>query len=80
MTIERCDQLGTPDHGVARDVTEPFSTLGDAARALGLTYVQLQRAVRRGLFPCYRPLGRRPLVRLSELRAVIETFREGGDR
>ena len=62
----------------ASKIVEPYCTLGDAARSLNLTYVQIQRAVRRGIFPSYRPLGRRPLVRLSEIVAVIETFRIGG--
>ena len=60
------------------DRVEPYFTLREAARALNLTYVQVQRAVRRGILPSYRPFGRRPLVRLSEISAVIAASREGG--
>jgi hypothetical protein len=57
---------------------EPFLTLKDAARRLQRPYHQIQRAAKRGLFPTYRPFGRRPFVRLSEIVAVIEAARVGG--
>jgi excisionase family DNA binding protein len=57
--------------------SEPFLTISQAAEALGLQYHQVQRGIRRGVFPAYRVAGR-PRVRLSEVIAVIEASRVGG--
>lgn len=59
---------------------EPFLTLKEAAMRLHRPYHQLQRAARKGLFTTYRPFGRRPLVRLSEIIAVIEASKVGGQK
>jgi excisionase family DNA binding protein len=55
---------------------EPFFSIKQAAEALGLQYHQLQRGIRRGIFPAYR-VGGRPRVRLSEVIAVIEAAKIG---
>ena len=57
---------------------EPFFTLKDAAWRLQRPYHQIQRAARKGLFPTYKPFGRRPLVRLSEVVRAIEAAQVGG--
>jgi len=57
---------------------EPFLTLKEAARRLQRPYHQIQRAAKKGLFPTYKPFGRRPLVRLSEVVCAIEAARVGG--
>ena len=59
---------------------EPFYTFKDTAKRLNLQYHQIQRAAKKGLFPTYRPFGRRPLVRLSEVTAAIEASKAGGQR
>lgn len=56
---------------------ERLHTLHQAAEALGLHYWQLQRAVKRGSIPAYSPFGRK-LVKLSEVMAYINSFRQGG--
>jgi hypothetical protein len=56
---------------------EPFLTLKAAAIKLGLPYHKIQRAAKRGLIPTYRLLDDRPLMRVSEIVAVIETSRKG---
>ena len=58
---------------------EPFLTIKQAADALGLHYHHLQRGIRRGVFPAYR-VGGRPRVRLSEVIAVIESFKVEGSK
>jgi excisionase family DNA binding protein len=59
---------------------EAFLTFKEAARRLNLPYHQVQRAAKKGLFPSYRPFGRRPLIRLSEVVAVIEASKVGGQK
>jgi len=59
---------------------EPFSTFKEAARQLNLPYHQIQRAAKKGLIPSYRLLGRRPVVRVSEVIAVIEASKVGGQK
>jgi excisionase family DNA binding protein len=57
---------------------EPYLNLKEAAKQLQRPYFQIQKAVKEGRIPSYRPFGRRPLVRLSEVVAVIEASRVGG--
>ncbi len=57
---------------------EKLLTLHEATKALGLHYWQLQRAVRRGSVPSYRPFNSRRMVKLSEVVAFIDSCREGG--
>jgi hypothetical protein len=59
------------------DGPEPFLTIKDAAKRLGLPVFKLQRAARAGLFPTYRFQNSRILVRLSEVVARIEATRIG---
>lgn len=69
----------SPEKGdMTADLSLQFLTIREAAEILGLTYVQLQRAIRRGIVPSYRPFGRRILVRLSEVVAAIEAAKIGG--
>lgn len=56
--------------------TEPFVTMGAAASVLGIHLWALRRAVKAGRIPAYRPFGR-PLVRVSEVEAVILATRGG---
>lgn len=58
---------------------EAFYTIKRAAEILGLQYHQLQRGIKAGMFPAYR-LGDRLRVRLSEIVAVIEASKVGGQK
>lgn len=58
---------------------EPLLTINAAATALGVHTWKLRRAIKAGLVPSYRLLNSRRLVRLSEVVAVIEASREGGN-
>lgn len=60
------------------EAPEKFIQLNKAADRLGIHLWALRRAVKRGDIPSYTPFGKRRLVRLSEVIAAIETFREGG--
>jgi hypothetical protein len=53
-------------------------TIHKAAEAIGAKYWQVQRAVRRGDIPSYTPFNSRPLVKLSEVVAYIDSCRKGG--
>lgn len=59
--------------------TERLMTLKDAADEIGCHYWQLQRAVRRGEIPAYRPFNSRSLVKISEVVTYIESSRRGGN-
>jgi excisionase family DNA binding protein len=59
---------------------EPFITIVDAAKRLGLPTFKVRRAVKAGLIPSYRIANGRVLVRLSEVVAAIEASRIGGIR
>lgn len=67
-------------YGLTEPAPEPFLTIKDAAKRLGLPVFKLQRAARAGLFPTYRFLNGRILMRLSEVVASIEATRAGGVR
>lgn len=62
------------------DQNREYLTLKDAARLLGLKYFKVQRAAKRGLFPTYRLLNTRPLVRLEEIVAAIESSKQMGGK
>jgi excisionase family DNA binding protein len=68
------NQAQPPDRPI-----EPFLTIGQAAEALSLKYYLLQRGIRRGTFSAYR-VGGRPRVRLSEIIAVIQASKIGGQK
>jgi hypothetical protein len=53
-------------------------TIHEASDAIGAKYWQVQRAVRRGDIPSYTPFNSRPLVKLSEVVAYIDSCRKGG--
>jgi len=58
---------------------EQFCTIKEAADAIGARDWQVRRAVNRGLIPHYQPFSSRKLVRLSDVLAVIEASRKGGE-
>jgi predicted site-specific integrase-resolvase len=58
--------------------TEKLLTLTEAADCVGAKYWQLQRAVKRGLIPSFAPFNSRRLLRLSDVIALIEASRQGG--
>jgi excisionase family DNA binding protein len=64
---------------VGYHLVEPFHTIKQAAGTLGLQYHQLQRGIKAGMFPAYR-VGSRLRVRLSEIVAVIEASKVGGQK
>lgn len=57
---------------------ERLLTLKEAAEAVGAKYWHIQRAARAEHFPVYRPYNSRPLVKLSEVVAYIDSCRAGG--
>lgn len=57
---------------------ERLLTIHEAADAIGAKYWQVQRAVRRASIPSYTPFNSRPLVKLSEVVAYIDSCRQGG--
>ncbi len=57
---------------------ESFCTIPVAAISIGVAYWKLQRAINRGEVPYYTPFNSRKLLRLSEVRAYIESTRKGG--
>ena len=59
---------------------ERLLTYRETADALGVPYYKIQRGARAGLFPTYRVFNGRRLLRLSEVVAVINRTREGGDQ
>jgi hypothetical protein len=62
------------------DAPEKLITVKAAAEALGLPTWKLSRAAAQAVFPTYRLLNSRRLVKLSEVLAAIEASRRGGDR
>jgi hypothetical protein len=63
-----------------QEPTEKLLTYKAAAEALGVPYFKVQRAAAAGCFPTYCIFNGRRLVKLSEVLAVIDATREGGDR
>jgi excisionase family DNA binding protein len=60
-------------------VIEPFYSIKQAAELLGLKYHQLQRGIKEKTFPAYIVAGR-PRVRISEIVAIIEASKVGGQK
>jgi excisionase family DNA binding protein len=58
---------------------EPFLTLQQAAKELGLHVWALRRAVKSGAIPAYQPFNGRKLVRLSEVVSAINASKIGGE-
>lgn len=58
---------------------ERLCTIKEAAALIGAKPWQIRRAVNRGLIPHYQPFNSRKLVRLSDVVAVIESSRKGGE-
>lgn len=61
------------------DLPEPLLTLKQVADAIGAKEWQLRRAVSRGQIPYFTPFNSRKLVRLSDVLAVIEASKKGGE-
>jgi hypothetical protein len=61
------------------DKPEKLLTFQEAADLVGAKPWQIRRAVNRGLIPYYQPFNSRKLVRLSDVVAVIEASRKGGE-
>jgi hypothetical protein len=57
---------------------EKLLTYRAVSDALGIPYFKIQRAAKAKLFPTYRLLNGRRLLRLSEVIAAIEATRDGG--
>ncbi|UIJ71918.1 excisionase family DNA-binding protein [Aurantimonas sp. HBX-1] len=66
------------EHAAPGSRPEKLITFHEAADVLGVHYWQIQRAVKRGDIPSYRPFNSRRLVKLSEVVAFIEASRHGG--
>ena len=58
---------------------ERLVTYKAAAAEIGVPYHQIQRAARAGVFATYRVFTGRKLLKLSEVAAIINRTREGGD-
>lgn len=58
---------------------EPFLTLQQAAKELGVHLWALRRAVKSGAIPAYQPFNGRKLVRLSEVVSAINASKIGGE-
>jgi hypothetical protein len=67
-----------PDKGNFHQPPEKLITIKSAADALGIPAWKLSRAAAQGVFPTYRLLNSRRLVKLSEVTAAIENSRQGG--
>ncbi len=52
---------------------EPYLTIPEAAKELGIPVSTLRRAVNSGLVPSHRPFSQRVRVRLFEVVTAIET-------
>jgi excisionase family DNA binding protein len=58
---------------------EPFLTLQQAAKELGVHVWALRRAVKSRAIPAYQPFNGRKLVRLSEVVQAINASKIGGE-
>lgn len=58
---------------------DPLLSIKDAADRVGAKYWQLLRAVQRGRVPYFQPYNSRKLVRLSDVLALIEASKRGGN-
>jgi hypothetical protein len=57
---------------------EKLLNFKEAAEAVGARTWHIQRSAKAGHFPVYRPYNSRPLVKLSEVVAYIDSCRAGG--
>lgn len=57
---------------------EKLISIAEAAESVGAKYWQIQRLAKRGGIPVYTPYNSRPLVKLSEVVAYIDSCRQGG--
>lgn len=65
-------------HSAPGTAAERLLTIKEAAEVVGAKYWHIQRLVRRGAIPSYTPYNSRPLVKLSEVVAYIDSCRQGG--
>jgi excisionase family DNA binding protein len=76
MTIHTSENTKMPPEQFG---VEPFLTLQQAAKELGVHTWALRRAVKSGAIPAYQPFNGRKLVRLSEIVATINASKVGGE-
>lgn len=58
---------------------EKLHTIREAADYVGAKDWQIRRAIGRGLIPYFAPFNSRRLVRLSDVLALVEGSRKGGN-
>lgn len=58
--------------------SEPFYSVRQAAKDLGLSYSALLRAVNAGRIPSYRPFNSRRLVLIDEVREAVRRHQSNG--
>ncbi|WP_409432775.1 helix-turn-helix domain-containing protein [Litorimonas sp. RW-G-Af-16] len=73
--MELMMKITSPQNGLV----EPYSTIKEAAKSLGLKPWALRKAVKDDLIPAYKFIGNRWMVKISEVGAAITTFNQGGD-
>lgn len=66
----------TGDVGAAQ--AEPYRTIAEAAKELGVHTWALRRAINNGSVPAYTPFNSRRRVRISEVVAAIVATKIGG--
>ncbi len=57
--------------------TEPYRTITQASKLLGVPTYALRRAVKRGEIQSYRPFSKRWFVKISEIEAAILAIQSG---
>lgn len=65
-------------HSAPGTTAERLLNFKEAAEAVGARTWQIQRLAKVGRIPVYRPYNTRPLVKLSEVVAYIDSCRQGG--
>jgi hypothetical protein len=58
------------------DCDHKYLTLKQASFELNIPYFKIQRAAKRGLFPTYKILNSRSLVRIADIKAAIKRTQE----
>jgi predicted site-specific integrase-resolvase len=56
---------------MSEPTTEPYRTIAQASKLIGVPVYALRRAAKRGDIPMYRPFSGRWVVKLSEVEAAI---------
>lgn len=61
------------------DRSDKLLTIKQVAGEVGAKDWQIRRAIKRGTIPYFQPYNSRKLVRLSDVLAVIEASKKGGE-